>query len=201
MGEPSNERLEFLGDAVLGLAVADLVYRNFPDVTEGRLTDARKAVVNAAALADLARELELGPHILLGKGESAAGGANKPSILSDTLEAVIGAIELDGGPAVARRIVQEWIAPRLDAAIHGLIGLDHKTMLQELAARRGVGPPVYRLTEEGPDHAKRFFATVMLDGQALGHGEGPTKKQAEQAAAEMALSEIDQTTERAAADA
>ena len=188
---------------MLGLAVADLVYRNFPDVTEGRLTDARKAVVNAAALADLARELELGPHISLGKGEAAAGGAEKPSILSDTLEAIIGAIELDGGPEVARRIVQDWITPRLDAAIHGLVGLDHKTMLQELAARRGCTPPHYRLTEQGPDHEKLFFATVVLDGRALGTGEGRTKKQAEQAAAEMALHELhaSEIGERAVADA
>jgi len=166
--------------------VADLVYRRFPDVAEGRLTDARKAVVNAGALAELARELGLGPHILLGKGEAAAGGADKPSILSDTLEAVIGAIELDGGADVARRIVQRWIEPRLDAAVQGISGLDHKTLLQELAARRGDGPPVYRLTAEGPDHAKRFHAVVELGGRRVGEGDGRSKKQAEQAAAEQA---------------
>ena len=159
--------------------------------------------MNAAALADLARELGLGPHILLGKGEAAAGGSDKPSILSDTLEAVIGAIELDGGADVARRIVQSWITPRLDAAVRGVVGLDHKTMLQELAARRGYPPPTYRLTEQGPDHAKVFFATVILEGQPRGHGEGRTKKQAEQAAAERALAGLgeEELIERAVADA
>lgn len=186
VGEASNERLEFLGDAVLGLAVADLVYRRYPDVAEGQLTDARKAVVNANALAELARELDIGPHILLGKGEAAAGGSDKPSILSDALEAIIGAFELDGGPEVARDIVQSWIAPRLDAAMRGVGGLDHKTLLQELAARLGLPPPQYRITEEGPDHAKRFAAVVVLDGEAQGKGEGRSKKQAEQAAAEVA---------------
>jgi ribonuclease-3 len=185
-GEASNERLEFLGDAVLGLAVADLVYKRYPDVAEGQLTDARKAVVNANALAELARELDIGPHILLGKGEAAAGGADKPSILSDALEAIIGAFELDGGPEIARDIVQSWIAPRLDAAMRGVGGLDHKTLLQELAARLGMAPPQYRITEEGPDHAKRFSAVVVLDGEARGRGEGRSKKQAEQAAAEVA---------------
>jgi len=171
---------------VLGLAVADLVYKRYPDVAEGQLTDARKAVVNANALAELARELDIGPHILLGKGEAAAGGADKPSILSDALEAIIGAFELDGGPEIARDIVQGWIAPRLDAAMRGVGGLDHKTLLQELAARLGMAPPQYRITEEGPDHAKRFSAAVVLDGKAHGTGEGRSKKQAEQAAAEVA---------------
>jgi ribonuclease-3 len=171
---------------VLGLAVADLVYKRYPDVAEGQLTDARKAVVNANALAELARELDIGPHILLGKGEAAAGGADKPSILSDALEAIIGAFELDGGPEIARDIVQGWIAPRLDAAMRGVGGLDHKTLLQELAARLGMAPPQYRITEEGPDHAKRFAAVVVLDGESHGRGEGRSKKQAEQAAAEVA---------------
>lgn len=185
-GEQSNERLEFLGDAVLGWIVADLVYGRYPDLAEGQLTDARKAVVNAKALADAARSVDLGAALLLGKGEDAAGGRDKASILSDALEAVIGATYLDGGVDDARALVVRLLEGRLDDAIRGVSGHDYKTLLQELASRQLGRPPVYSATEEGPDHAKTFTATVRIDGTEYGQGEGRSKKQAEQAAARQA---------------
>ncbi len=182
-GEPSNERLEFLGDAVLGWAVADHVYRTHPELSEGELTEVRKAVVNAVALADVARGVNLGAALLLGKGEDAAGGRDKPSILADAIEAVIGAVYLDGGVRGARALILRLLRTRIDAAVARLGGHDHKTTLQELTARRFETQPSYKIREQGPDHAKRFFATVLIDGAAYGSGEGSTKKAAEQAAA------------------
>ncbi len=185
-GQPSNERLEFLGDAVLGWVVADLVYRSYADLAEGQLTDARKAVVNARALAEAARSVDLGSALLLGKGEAAGGGHDKPSILSDALEAVIGAVYLDGGPEAAQRLVVDLLAHRVADAVRGVSGHDHKTLLQELASRRLGRAPAYSVTEEGPDHAKVFHATVHINGVAYGQGTGRSKKQAEQAAAREA---------------
>jgi ribonuclease III len=185
-GHPSNERLEYLGDAVLGWVVADLAFQAHDDLSEGKLTDLRKAVVNAAALAQVADEIELGDDILLGKGEAAAGGRRKPSILSDALEAVIGAVYLDGGPEAARVLVARLLASRLDEAVNRLAVLDHKTALQEQAARLFELTPVYSVREEGPDHEKRFFATVRIGPAQWGEGEGRSKKQAEQAAARQA---------------
>ncbi len=193
-GSPqSNERLEFLGDAVLGWVVADLAYRHHADLPEGRLTDLRKGVVNATALASIAVELDLGEHLLLGKGETSAGGRSKPSILSDALEAVIGAVYLDGGSDAAYQLIARILGPRLESAVVHLDHADHKTHLQELSARLYESAPVYVITEEGPDHAKRFFATVLLRGQPQGRGEGRSKKQAEQAAARQACERIDAT--------
>ncbi len=189
-GEPSNERLEFLGDAVLGWVVADVVFRIFGQLAEGQLTDVRKAVVNAVALAEVAVELGLGDVLLLGKGESAAGGRAKPSILSDAVEAVFAAVYLDGGPAAAHALISRLLADRIAVAAGQLGGLDHKTTLQELAARRFDSFPVYLLDEEGPDHDKRFFATVTIAGVAYGTGEGRSKKQAEQAAARAAVTDL-----------
>ena len=185
-GNESNERLEFLGDAVLGWVVADLVYRRHVDLSEGKLTDLRKAVVNAGALAQLADTLSLGDELLLGKGEAAAGGRRKPSILSDALEAVFGAVYLDGGPEKARELVARLLEPRLDDAVSRLGGLDHKTALQELAARLFETAPSYISRHDGPDHARRFEADVMIVGRLWGTGEGRSKKQAEQAAARVA---------------
>ncbi len=188
--EPSNERLEFLGDAVLGLVVADHAYRSFPDLPEGELTDVRKAVVNAAALAEVAADLGLGSALLLGKGEDAAGGRTKQSILADALEALVGALYLDGGLAVARAFVLGLLGPRIDAVAAGAARHDAKTALQELGVQRhGVGP-VYEIAQEGPDHDRRFYATVTLAGEELGRGEGRSKKQAQQAAARVALARL-----------
>ncbi len=182
-GAESNERLEFLGDAVLGWIVADIAYRRFGDLPEGSLTDLRKSVVNATALAEVATEIDLGPHLLLGKGEAAAGGAAKPSILSDGFEAVLGAVYLDGGPQATFGMVERLVGPRLTASIGRLDQLDHKTQLQEVAARSGRPMPVYDVTSSGPDHAKRFVATVSIDDSVIGRGRGRSKKAAEQAAA------------------
>ena len=192
-GEPSNERLEFLGDAVLGWVVADLAYRLHDDLTEGKLTDLRKSVVNASALAEVAQEIDLGPCLMLGKGEDAAGGRTKPSILSDALEAVLGAVYIDGGAAAAFALIERLLVERMANAALRLDRLDYKTVLQELTARQYDTAPVYVISDAGPDHDKRFFATVIVAGQSVGKGEGRSKKIAEQAAAEkawLALSEM-----------
>jgi ribonuclease-3 len=184
--EPSNERLEFLGDAVLGWVVADLAYRRHGELPEGKLTDLRKSVVNATALAEVAAALDIGSCLLLGKGEDAAGGRAKPSILSDALEAVIGAVYLDGGFEAGYAVVERTVGEQLHRVVEHLEHLDHKTLLQELSARsRGVAP-VYVLHDEGPDHEKTFHAVVRVGDTELGAGSGRSKKVAEQAAAAQA---------------
>lgn len=183
----SNERLEFLGDAVLGWVVADLSYRHHRELSEGRLTDLRKSVVNASALAEVARQLDIGAFLLLGKGEDAAGGRTKPSILSDALEAVMAAVYLDGGAEAAYALIDRLVGDRITGAGGLSDHLDFKTALQELSARVFDAPPVYRLREEGPDHAKHFHATVSVHDRVLGAGEGRSKKQAEQVAARAAF--------------
>jgi len=185
-GVESNERLEFLGDAVLGLVVTDHVFRTYPALPEGHLAQVRAAVVNAGALAEVAEELELGRALLLGKGEDSSGGREKPSILADAMEAVIGAVYLDGGWDAAATLVMGLLAGRITEAAAGPGGHDFKTRLQELAARRFDQLPRYEVTGVGPDHAKQFTATVHLGGQPAGTGEGRSKKQAEQAAARVA---------------
>lgn len=192
-GAPSNERLEFLGDAVLGWVVADIAFRRHALMSEGELTDLRKRVVNAHALADVARALDLGPHVRLGRGEAAAGGADKPSILSDTFEAVLAAVYLDGGSDAAAAVVEAHVAGRLDAELDGARGdhVDHKTRLQELCAAAGLAPPRYEVTSTGPDHDKVFVASVWVDGNVHGQGEGTSKKAAEQSAAEVAGAVLD----------
>jgi ribonuclease-3 len=188
-GLPTNERLEFLGDAVLGLVVTAALYRNHPDLPEGQLAKLRASVVNMRALADVARGLGgggLGPHLRLGKGEETTGGRDKASILADTLEALLGAVYLDHGLAVASTVVHRLFDPVMaDAALRGA-GLDWKTSLQELTAEAGLGVPEYRVTEQGPDHAKTFTATAVVAGEDLGDGDGRSKKEAEQRAAEQA---------------
>jgi ribonuclease III len=179
----SNERLEFLGDSVLGLIVTDHIFRTYPDLPEGELAKVRAAVVSAAALAEVAVELELGEAVLLGKGEDASGGREKPSILADALEAVIGAVYIEGGWDAAERLVLDLLGERIVEASEGPGGQDYKTRLQELTARELTELPRYRLTDEGPDHAKRFFAEVRIGGEVRGRGEGRSKKQAEAAAA------------------
>jgi ribonuclease-3 len=183
----SNERLEFLGDAVLGWVIADLVFRQYADLAEGALTDLRKSVVNARALAGVAIELDIGAHLLLGRGEDAAGGREKVSILSDAMEAVLGAVYLDAGFEVAFELVRRLFVPRLDAAVDSLDTLDFKSALQERLAQDGRMPPDYKVRSTGPDHDKRFFARVLVAKELLGEGEGRSKKAAEQAAASSAF--------------
>jgi ribonuclease-3 len=189
-GTASNERLEFLGDAVLGWVIADLVYREHHELPEGKLTDLRKSVVNATALASVAESVEIGPCLLLGKGESAAGGRLKPSILSDALEAVIGAVYLDGGVLAASELIYRLFSGPLDRAAGQLDRLDFKTLLQELTARRFDSAPVYVVSEEGPEHAKTFTAVVVVAGERRGDGVGRSKKIAEQAAARAAFESL-----------
>ena len=189
-GHDSNERLEFLGDAVLGLVVTDHIYRTFPELPEGELAKVRASVVSAAALAEVAGELELGGAMLLGKGEAGSGGREKPSILADALEAVIGALYLEGGWEAAHRLVLDLLGDRIAEASEGPGGQDYKTRLQELVARHFPELPRYSITDEGPDHAKQFFAEVRVAGVLRGTGEGRSKKQAEAAAARDAWQQL-----------
>ena len=188
-GLPPNERLEFLGDAVLGLVVTDHLYRTHPELPEGQLAKLRASVVNMHALAGVARGLGeggLGAHLLLGKGEELTGGRDKASILADGLEAVLGAVYLQHGIDTARALVHRLFDPLLEEAPQRGAGLDWKTSLQELSASSGLGVPEYRVQEKGPDHRKEFSATVRLGGNSYGSGDGRTKKEAEQKAAEIA---------------
>ena len=184
-GGESNERLEFLGDAVLGWVVADIVYSQHSDLPEGKLTDLRKSVVNANALAEVAADLGIGEHLMLGKGEDTAGGREKTSILSDALEAVIGAVYIDAGPQATHDVVSALMGKRIVDAVGGLDRLDAKTRLQELASKFEAHVH-YKVEDEGPDHEKMFFATVFVGDRELGYGEGKSKKAAEQIAAEIA---------------
>ncbi len=184
-GGESNERLEFLGDAVLGWVVADIVYTQHSDLPEGKLTDLRKSVVNANALAEVAVDLGIGEHLMLGKGEDTAGGREKTSILSDALEAVIGAVYIDAGPQATHDVVSALMGKRIVDAVGGLDRLDAKTRLQELASKLEAHVH-YKVEDEGPDHEKMFFATVFVGDRELGYGEGKSKKAAEQIAAEIA---------------
>jgi ribonuclease-3 len=184
-GGESNERLEFLGDAVLGWVVADIVYSQHSDLPEGKLTDLRKSVVNANALAEVAVDLGIGEHLMLGKGEDTAGGREKTSILSDALEAVIGAVYIDAGPQTTHDVVSALMGKRIVDAVGGLDRLDAKTRLQELASKLEAHIH-YKVEDEGPDHEKMFFATVFVGDRELGYGEGKSKKAAEQIAAEIA---------------
>jgi ribonuclease III len=185
-GALSNERLEFLGDAVLGLVVTDHLFRTYPTLPEGELAKVRASVVNSAALAEVAGVLDIGDALLLGKGEGQSGGREKPSILADAMEAVIGAVYMDRGWGAAADLVMRLLGDRIEEAAAGPGGQDYKTRLQELCARRFDDLPQYEVTDEGPDHAKRFDAVVRVGGVVKGSGEGRSKKQAEQAAARMA---------------
>ena len=188
--EPSNERLEFLGDAVVGLVLADEMYRRHADFDEGVLTDLRKSVVNAQTLAIAARRLGLGKFVRLGRGESTSGGADKTSILANAFEAVIGAVYLDAGIDVAYDLSLRLLAPEIAGAVPGLRMLDPKTQLQEITAEFGLGVPSYVLEDEGPDHDKTFFAEVLVAGRRRGSGSGRTKKAAEQQAAAEAIESL-----------
>jgi ribonuclease-3 len=189
-GLPNNERLEFLGDSVLGLVVTETLYDTHPLLTEGQLAKLRAAVVNARALAEVARTVGLGEHVKLGRGEEITGGRTKASILSDTVEAVIGAVYLSGGFTAARQVVHLLFDPLMAAAAGLGAGLDWKTSLQELAAEHGLGVPEYLIEDDGPDHAKTFTAQVRVGDKRYGKGTGRSKKEAEQQAAETAYREI-----------
>ena len=192
-GIPTNERLEFLGDTVLGLVVTEALYRRHPDLSEGELAKMRAATVSQRSLAAIARRLGLGDYLLLGKGELATGGRDKDSILSDTLEALFGAVYLTHGIETARDLVEALVNPTLAVAADLGAGLDWKTSLQEVAARLGLGAPEYDVTSDGPDHARTFTASIVLDGVVRGTGTGSAKKVAEQeadAAAYRALAEL-----------
>ena len=193
---PTNERLEFLGDSVLGLVVTDTLYNGYPNLPEGQLAKLRAAVVQMGALAEVARELNLGSFIRLGKGEEVTGGRDKPSILADTLEAVIGAVYIDCGLGEATALVHRLFDPVIKRAAQLGAGLDWKTSLQELTAVETLGVPEYQVSESGPDHQKSFRAEVRVGGQPLGSGAGRTKKAAEQQAAEAAWTAISERNAR-----
>jgi ribonuclease-3 len=189
-GVPNNERLEFLGDSVLGLVVTDSLYAAHPDLPEGQLAKLRAAVVNMRALADVARTLGLGDYILLGRGEESTGGRDKASILADTTEAVIGTVYLSAGLSAATTFVHHLLDPLMKSTASLGAGLDWKTSLQELTAAGSLGVPEYRVTEEGPDHQKTFHAESVVGWELLGSGSGRSKKEAEQLAAEAAYTEL-----------
>jgi ribonuclease III len=199
-GLPHNERLEFLGDSVLGIVVTDTLYRTHPDLSEGRLAKLRASVVNMRALAAIARGIGpqgLGAYVLLGRGEESTGGRDKASILADTLEAVLGAIYVDQGLSEADRIIHALFDELLDDVATVGAGLDWKTSLQELTAERGLGVPEYVMSSTGPDHEKTFTARAHVAGELFAASTGRSKKEAEQLAAETAWRMI---VERAAGD-
>ncbi|BBZ34361.1 ribonuclease 3 [Mycolicibacterium confluentis] len=194
-GLPTNERLEFLGDAVLGLTVTDELFHRHPDRSEGDLAKLRASVVNTHALADVARDLTedgLGSYLLLGRGEMNTGGADKSSILADGMESLLGAVYLHHGIDISRQVILRLFGPLIDTAPTLGAGLDWKTSLQELTAARGMGSPIYLVTSTGPDHDKQFTATVVVMDVEYGAGVGRSKKEAEQKAAATAWTALDQ---------
>ena len=198
-GVASNERLEYLGDAVLGLIVAEHTFRTHPELSDGLLSKVRASVVNARVLAEVAIGLGIPEHLRLGKGEDASGGRHKESILADTTEALIGAVYLDGGMDSARDLVLSLLGARITAAVGEPGESDHKSRLQEATVRLGRGVPHYEVVGSGPDHARRYLATVYVAGQRLGTGEGRSKKDAEQVAAQVACATLE--AERGGGDA
>jgi ribonuclease-3 len=191
---PANERLEFLGDAVLDVVVAEHLYRAHPDLAEGDLTKLKAVAVSEPVLAAVARELDLGRYLLLARGEELTGGRDRNSILADSLEAVIAAIYLDRGLRATRKLILRLLAHHLEAIERHEHQLDHKTLLQEKVQEVHRVPPTYRVvSQSGPDHDRTFVAEVRVAGKVLGQGRGKSKKQAEQAAAREALSKADET--------
>ncbi|GAA1480405.1 ribonuclease III [Gordonia sinesedis] len=188
-GLPTNERLEFLGDSVLGVVITERLYLRYPDRPEGELAKIRASVVNMHALAEVARGLGdggLGRHLYLGRGEELTGGRDKDSILADGLESIFGAVYLTHGLATSQRVIRRLFDDVIDRAGHLGAGLDWKTSLQELSAERGFGPPQYQISSTGPDHSKQFTARALVAGERIGEGTGRTKKEAEQRAAAQA---------------
>jgi ribonuclease III len=198
-GRMSNERLEFLGDAVLGLVVAHFTFRFHPELSDGEMSKVRASVVNTRVLGEVGMDLGVAESLRLGRGEDLSGGRTKESILADATEAVIGAVFLDGGLAEAERLVLGLLRDRIAVAVGEPGESDHKSRLQELSVRLGRGVPHYEMESFGPDHARRYLATVYVAGQRLGRGEGRSKKDAEQVAAQVACRTLE--VERGGGDA
>jgi ribonuclease-3 len=198
-GRTSNERLEFLGDAVLGLVVAEFTYLAHPELSDGEMSQVRASVVNTRVLGQLALDLGIAESLRLGRGEDLSGGRAKESILADATEAVIGAVYVDGGLAEAERLILGLLEDRIAVAAGEPGESDHKSRLQEESVRLGRGVPRYELQSFGPDHARRYLATVYVAGQRLGMGEGRSKKDAEQVAAQVACESLE--VERGGGDA
>lgn len=187
----ANERLEFLGDAILGFIVAEKLYQDFPDLAEGEMTKLRSTLVRRDTLAGVSRTIELGNHLYMGKGEEASGGRNKSANLAGALEAVIAAVFLDRGLAITRDFVLRLFSEELQKAIKPDTGVDYKSQLQELIQSKYHSPPTYRLVEAmGPDHDKRFTVEVIAGDTVLGRGSGKSKKMAETEAARSALEQL-----------
>ena len=185
---PNNERLEFLGDAILGFLVTSHIHDHFSDMDEGNLTKLKNAVVSAPALAQAASSINLGEYLLLGKGEIQTGGREKMNLLADTFEALLGAAYVSKGLEAAKTIVDQHILPLLDSAEDLLLSADPKTTLLESMQQQGKAVPVYQTTHEGPDHDRTFFANLLIDGQVIASASGRSRKQAETNAAIKALS-------------
>ncbi len=196
-GSPNNERLEFLGDSILGQAVTVKLFRENPNLDEGDLAKRRASLVSSVALAEVARGIGLGEFLLLGRGEDQSGGRDKASILADTVEAIIGAAYIDAGGDVATALVLRLVEPLLGDPERFGAAMDPKTSLQEAAAHRGAGLPQYTVTNTGPDHSKMFHATVEVVGLVVATGDGTSKKQAEMAAALSAWTELTRRRARA----
>ena len=186
-GLPTNERLEFLGDSVLGLVITQELYMRFPDLDESKLSPIRSGVVNTRALAQIARALNVGEYLRIGKGEEATGGREKNSILADALEALVGAVYLQYGYQATSEIILNWFTTAIDEASTAGATLDAKTALQEIAAARNLSAPEYEISESGPDHNKSFTATAILSGEKFPMGAGKSKREAEQSAARSAF--------------
>ena len=193
-GLPTNERLEFLGDAVLGMVITDAIYAREPELAEGQLAKLRASVVSTKALARVATTIGLGPWLRLGRGEEVTGGREKSSILADTMEALIGAVYVERGLEGATRLVRALFDPLVEIAAGAGAAQDWKTSLQELTAAQGLGAPDYAIVDSGPDHAKSFVATALVAGQVHGRGAGPSKKEAEQYAAQQAFRALSETS-------
>lgn len=186
-GLPTNERLEFLGDSVLGLSITDLLYRKYPDLSESELSPLRSAVVNTKALAVVARQFSLGQYLRIGKGEESSGGRDKNSILADSFEALLGAIYLEHGIGAVQKLLNDWFGPVIESSRAQGSGIDGKTALQELASDHGLSIPLYEITESGPDHDKSFTAIAIVSQERFKVGHGKSKREAEQMAARLAV--------------
>ena len=184
---PNNERLEFLGDSVLGFVVTSHIYETLSDLPEGEMTKVKNAVVSARALAIVAADLGLGEYLLLGKGELATDGRNKPNLLADAFEAILGAAYMSNGFDAARALVEKFVFPLLENPDEIRANSDPKTTLQERIQALGRGTPTYKTRFEGPDHDRDYFSTLLINGEEISSGEGRTKKNAETAAAIKAL--------------
>jgi ribonuclease-3 len=193
-GLPTNERLEFLGDSVIGLVITEELYQRFPDLDESRLSPLRSGVVSTRALADVARKLKLGESLKLGKGEEVTGGRDKSSILADALEALFGAIYVEHGLPGAKRAIIAMMSAAIEESLSRGVMLDGKTALQELLAARALGTPEYEIAESGPDHAKEFQATAIVGGERVSQGRGRSKREAEQEAARLAYEVLSKST-------